>query len=167
MKAIFESNVKTHISLLSQKFSPIKISNKEINRLLKFYRDSTDKVSDENIEKIIACIYCLQIKGVPLKASSIELGLDINDTLCIFKKLRKSSIEYVPLFINLLKNSYSKSMSEQFDLIFKRIAPNVSDRFALATVINMELKKNNSYYGYSEVTIIKYRKMIRDELNGR
>lgn len=165
MKAIFNDTVTKHICLLCEKFHPMKIDQKQIKVLMDFYRNTTEKVSDEELEKVIACIYALQEKGIPLKASSIELGVDINKTLKLFKKLRTPSIKYVPLFIDLLKTGYQDGMKERFDSIFNKLAPEFPDHFALATVINMELKRNhNKYFGYSEVTIIRYRKMVREEM---
>lgn len=166
MKAIFEDAITKHICLLCEKFHPFKIDKLKITELVKFYRNSTDKVGDEELEKIIACIYALQERGIPLKASSGELKISTENTLRLFKKLKTPSIEYVPLFVELLKIGYENGKSEEFDKLFKKLKPRVLDYFALATVLNMVLKKSNSYFGYSEPTIIKYRKLIKGEING-
>lgn len=166
MKSLFDDAVITHVGLISKKFCDLPIHNGRITKLTNFYRKSSDNISAENMEKAIACIYALQTSGIPLKASSIELGIDIKDTLSIFKKLKDPSLNYVPLFMGLLKKKYTEDMKERFDEIFMKASPNVLDLFALATVIDMELTKSTSYYGYSEITIRRYKKIIRGELHG-
>lgn len=166
MKVIFEDMITKHVCVICEKFHPMAINKKKIKELTVFYRKSTEKITDDELEKVVACIYALQTRGIPLKASSKAFGIETSKTLTMFKKLGKPSFQYAPLFIELLKIGYTDEMKARFDKLFDSLAKKVPDHFMLATIINMELKKSNSYFGYSEVPVLRYRKMIRDELNG-
>lgn len=152
-----------------------KIDEKSLLVLIEKFKKEKDNISYEDTEKSIACIYLLHNYGIPLKSSALHLSVDADKVFRLFKCLNVPSYNFVGKFSDFLTRFEANEYKLRFNELFEKLKHKSSDPFTLAVALNITLQKDvansksfqqkDNTFDYSNVTLAKYRKIIRDELD--
>jgi hypothetical protein len=144
------------------------INEGAVDSLMKEYKDTNDKTSYTDTEKVVACIYMLQEFGIPLKSSSISINVDPKATFKLFKLLKKPAYFYIGKFIDYLTRFYDNEYKKEFCEKFNMLQYQMSDQFIMAVALNMVLRKKNgdkfvsrNSFDYSDVSLLAYKRVIK------
>lgn len=170
MKVIFENTVNERIRTLFTQFQISEAMDKEkLNKLIKSYRQNDDRISYEDTENGLACIYLLQKYGIPIKGSAECLRADYRKTLKLLRYTNTTSYSYVMNFINFLTRFDDAEFKSLFLRKFEKFRHESPDPFILAIALNSKMREGDrgfrqseNLFGYSETSIVKYKEIIGD-----
>lgn len=176
-KVIFVAKVAEYVSTLYLRF---KIADKpdlnSIKELILRYKKTEDNMSHSDAEKSLACAYLTQKFGIPIKSSAAILNIEQAKVFRLFKKFNILSYDYIKNFIDYLMRFEPEEYKQRYVAFFNRVKNKTPDLFIAAVALNISLKREvaddksfmpkDNDFEYSDTTLGKYRKIIREELNG-